>query len=398
MRPIMVINYDGGYKMKPRPIGKASTVSFFNLLVMTVVLLLTPEVYATDKTSIGSSDNPTGQGEYFSFVVWGHPKTDDGLPALHFEEILDRISELSPDFLVITGDVINGMWGERIDPEIIRSDFNRFDEGVKRLGIPVYRLPGNHDVHNFATRDIYLERYPKVPYAFTYKGSRFIMLDTIGINQRTQDGNPNWKPQKLPFDDTQLTFIRNEVEQQDKYNHVFFFMHHVWLWRNPSGFWWKDVHPMLKDGKTRVVFSGTLGNPGFKYDHVEQDNIHYIGSCTFRSETRAFYRSLMKPGSTDVNPWQYQPDNVQFVRVEGGKYTIRTIVVGEWESKNLSSRFWYQVWQPLGRRERLRQFGYDVLNTSIRFSLAHVKWVVGVLFAGAVIGVFWQRRRLRKSE
>jgi len=373
-------------------------VSFFNVLVITLVLLFTPEVYATDKSSIGRVDNSIEHSESFSFVVWGHPKVGDGKPVLHSEEILDRITELKADFVIITGDVINGMWGKRIDPEVIRGDWDRFDKGVKRLGIPVYRLPGNHDVHNFATRDIYLERYPAVPYSFTYRGSRFILLDTIGINQRTQDGNPDWKPQELPFGDAQLTLIRNEIEQQDKFSHVFFFMHHVKLWRDPSGLWWKDVHPMLIGGKTRVVFSGTLGNPGFKYDHVEQDNIHYIGSCTFVTQSRKFYKSLMEPGSTDVNPWLYQPDNIQFVRVEGDKYTVRTIVVGEWESKNLSSRFWYKVWQPYGRRERLRQFGYDVLNASIRFSTAHIAWVVGVLFAAAVIAVFWQRRRLRKLE
>ena len=382
--------------MKPRSIGKALSVSFINFLVMTLVLLFTPEAYAADKSSSGRVDNPMGETKAFSFVVWGHPKVGDGKPVLHFEEILDRIAELNPDFVIITGDVIGGMLAQRTDPKVIRGDWDRFDKGVMKLGIPIYRLPGNHDVNNFATRDIYLERYPAVPYSFTYKGSRFILLDTIGINQRTQDGDPDWKPQKLPFDDAQLTFIRKELEQQDQFSHVFFFMHHVWLWRDPAGFWWKDIHPMLKGGKSRVVFSGTIGNPGYKYDHVEQDSIHYISSCTFTDRTREFHRSLLEPGSTDAEPFLYQPDNIQFVRVEGDKFTVRTIVVGEWESKNLSSRFWYKVRQPIGRRERLRQFGYDVLNSSIRFSLAHGKWVVAVLFAGMLIGVFWKRRRFRK--
>jgi 3',5'-cyclic AMP phosphodiesterase CpdA len=367
-------------------------IALIGFIVVSIGCIGSPEVYATEKSGNRTMD----QGGAFSFIVWGHPKTDDGQPALHFEEILDRISELKPDFLVITGDVINGMLGKPIDPQTIRGDWERFDKGVMALGMPVYRLPGNHDVHNYATRDIYFERYPEVPYAFTYKGSRFVMLDTIGIKQRTQDGNPDWKPQKLPFDDTQLTFIRSEIEQQDKYNHFFFFMHHVWLWRNPSGFWWRDIHPLLKGGKTRIVFSGTLGNPGFKYDHIEQDNIHYIGSCTFRSPKREFYRSLMKPGSTEVIPWQYQPDNIQFVRVADVNYTVRTIVVGEWASKNLSSRFWYKVWQPHGRRERFQQSAYDILNQAIRLSLAHTKWIVGGLFAGVIAGVFWKRRRLRK--
>ena len=373
---------------------------FFRKLLFSLVLTALwvwscPETFATVSSDQDNIENPIEQSQSFSFVVWGHPKRGDGQTPLHFEEILERISELQADFLVITGDVINGMWGKSIDPEVIREDWEKFDQGVERLNIPVYRIPGNHDVHNFATRDIYLERYPKPPYAFSHKGSRFILLDTIGIDQRTQDGNPDWSPQKLPFDDAQLEFIRHEIGKQENYNHVFFFMHHVYGWREINGYWWKDVHPMLKGGKTRAVFSGTPGNPAYKYDYIEQDNIHYINSCTFPTRSIRTYRSEKKRGVTDTAALNHQPDNLQFVRVEGDKYKIRTIVVGEWMTPSLSSRFWSEVEKSTGRREGPIHRLYQTINKLRRISLGNFIWGGIGFLGGLFITLIWQPRSRR---
>jgi hypothetical protein len=370
--------------------------SLFFLFVIYIIcsILLNHPSYANERSRQTNIDNLNQQNESFSFVVWGHPKRGDGYPALHFEEILDRILELKADFLVITGDVINGMYGKSPDPEIIRADWDHFDEGVKKLKIPVYRLPGNHDVSNFITRDIYLEKYNHPPYAFTYGRCRFILLDTIGIDQRKQDGNPNWYPQKLPFDDTQLTFIRNEIIKQDNYNHIFFFMHHVFPYRMPSGFWWRDVHPMLKGGKTRIVFAGTPGNPMYKYDHFEQDNIHYILSCTFPPTSIKRVKEEIIRGDVDHEAMNHQPDNLQFVRVTGNHFTVRTIVVGEWDKKSmLSSRFWLKARQ-FGWRDRIRVYKHEILNPSV----VNFLWLGGGLGVGALVAIFLHRRRLRLRE
>jgi hypothetical protein len=387
------------YKIKARHLITIFLLTFLIVLILSFVCPLTFKVYATDESSIGRVENPIEQNDTFSFVVWGHPKRGDGQTPLHFEEILGRILELKANFLVITGDVINGMWGKQIDPEVIRGDWDRFDEGVKKLGIPVYRLPGNHDVHNFATRDIYFKRYRKPPFAFTYKKCRFILLDTVGIDQRTKDGNPDWSPQELPFSNSQLAFIRTEIKQQNKYHHIFFFMHHETPWRKPSGYWWKKVHPIIKGGRTRAVFSGNLGDPSYKYDHHEQDGIHYIQSSV-ASEShriRSHYWEL-KLGNPSIEAMHHQFDNLQFVRVQANKFTIRTIVVGEWATKGLSSRFWAEFRQPLGLKENLKFCIRKGLNSFRKLEFGNLIWGVVGLLVGLLSAVFWQRWRLRQSD
>jgi 3',5'-cyclic AMP phosphodiesterase CpdA len=341
----------------------------------------------TDAAQVAADDS-------FSFVVWGHPAgRDHSKPGLHFEEILGRISELNADFLVITGDVVNcpNPTGAM---DAYRSKWEMFDEGVSRLGIPVYRVPGNHDVCNFTTRDLFIERYIKPPYAFTFRNSRFILLDTVGIDQRTEDGQPHWSPQSLPFDDDQIEMIRGEIGQQGQYQHLFFFMHHVWPWRELSSFWWDKVHPLLAGGHTRVVFGGTIGNPGYKYEHFQEDGIHYIQSSTFSGRWPRWYQREIELGRFEP-AMAYQFNNLQYVRVEGGEYTIQTIVVGALDDKELSSRFWREVDQPAPWTWRISKYFRENFHSFRRLLLFVTILGFSGLLLGIVTGVLWMRRKTR---
>ena len=390
--------------------------SFFNIFVLAFVLLITKEVYAADKIDTGSIENGIEKHESFSFVVWGHPRGHaDGVPPLHFEEILERIEQLQVDFLIVTGDVVLGGGQRRASPpeelDVIRSDWQRFDAGVNRLEIPVYVTPGNHDIHSIPTRDIFLEHYKKPPYAFSFKGSRFILLDTVGVDQQSvrSTGNepPWWDGGAQPFDESQMNFIRSEIEKQDEYQHLFMFMHHVTPWSDSAGFWWRDVHPMLKGGKVRAVFSGTPTEN--KYLYHKQDDIHYILSCTLKPRGVDSFRSLLSgrweadrrragletPEFSVLDIWanQHQLDNIQHVRVEGDKIKIDTIVVGAWNSPAVSPRFWEEVKQAspeLFENRVLRQIG----------SYRRLLFVAGVfgggcLITGVILVILWRRYRRR---
>jgi len=101
----------------------------------------------------------------FSFVVLGHVRgNDDGLQHPTLDPLLAKVRELKPDMIFLTGDMIWGGLGKKQQQaEVITQDWDRLDAKLAQLGIPVYRVPGNHDVHDPVTRDIYFARYGKLP-------------------------------------------------------------------------------------------------------------------------------------------------------------------------------------------------------------------------------------------
>lgn len=331
--------------------------------------------------------------EAFSFMVWGHPRgRADGRPPLHFEEILKRIDDLDPDLLVLTGDMIYG--AIRAAPEdvarIVRDDFERLDAALAELGIPVFPLPGNHDVHNLATRDVYLERYPEPPYAFTRARTRFVMLDSVGIRQRADDTRPYWGADPLPFDAAQLAFLENELSGADAYDHFFVFLHHADPWVEADGFWWKDLHPRIRGSKVRAVFSGSPWS--FKYAHLEEDGIHYILSAT---ESTASVRQLA--GETRINHLgaNRQPDTLQRVRVDGERFDIETIVVGALDTDGLSPRFWDAVEEARPEAGPFVQRFRQALRSPRRIAAFLLVYGAVALTLGVLIGGL-RRRRTRR--
>ena len=327
----------------------------------------------------------------FSFVVWGHPRgAKPGDPPYHGEEIVDRIKELKADLLIMTGDMIWGaVYEPTVGPDDLRADWDRLDAAVATLGIPVHRVPGNHDIHNFMTRDVYLERYPKPPTAFTYANCRFILLDTVGIDQRSVNADAYWGSPGLPLDAGQLEFLRKEMQQQEGYRHVFIFMHHSSWHGQGSQHWWDDVHPILRGTKTRAVFNG---NPRrLKYMHSERDGIHYIQSSQLRPPSPRKARYFMESW-----PLVAHPDTIQHVRVDGDRVRYDTIMVGAFDSRGLSPDYWEKVDRSPGPA--------DLLAVTFHRKFRHPKQLLvggavagGTCFLlGASVAALWMRRRARR--
>jgi len=375
-----------------RRIGLWSYLTFFGV---TLLMFSRSEALATERTNGMPANILSKDNKSFSFVVWGHPRgRTTGDPPLHFEEILGKIAELKVDLVVITGDAIHGMWGKDTDPVIIRKDWDTFDAGLSKLKIPVYRLPGNHDVHNNITRDIYLERYPRVPFAFTFKRSRFILLDTAGINQQGKNDQATWEGLSQPFDEKQFTFIKGEISQQENYNHIFIFMHNPQPWSEPSTFWWENIHPLLKGGKTRAVFAGSPWV--FKYAHLEKDSIHYILSSCLSVPTKEFLRRIPIPEEWSIHK---QLDNIQYVRVEGNQYKTQTIAVGTLSSESLNWRFWDEIQKrPPQWTQKVMIYFYKKFYRL--WDIALIASIFGGIcfLTGMLFSAIWIRKRYKKMK
>ena len=365
----------------PRKCGLTSKSAARLLIHLAFTVILSPQIALADESG----------SEPFSFAVWGHPRASDGEPPVHFQELLDRLEALAPDLLIITGDAIHGMSNKEPDPNVIREDWNFLYHGLGRLGIPIHVVPGNHDVHNFVTRDIFLERHRKPPYAISFNRSRFLILDTVGIDQRTADGHPSWKPQMLFFDDAQIRFIRSEIAREDEYDHIFLFMHHTDFWLDDKWPWWQKIHPILRGSKVRVVFAGT---PAYsKYVYFQRDGVEYIQSS---------FLDLLPLGQYQGNldRWRFtksqQFDNFQFVKVEGGSYTIDTIVVGARSSRAFDPDWVRASEWPVYLREYLAARFHQIFPMWEDLILVAAVWggiclLAGAFLAGGICG--WLRRR-----
>ena len=126
------------------------------------------------------------------FVVLGHIRGGElgGLnPRLH--ELLEEVRALGPAFVVLTGDII---WGDLNntprDPENGWSaSGTRLMMLFDTLGVPVYRVPGNHDISDVGTRDIWFRRYGTLPRVVSESGARVLLLSSAWIPEDSDEDN-----------------------------------------------------------------------------------------------------------------------------------------------------------------------------------------------------------------
>lgn len=96
-------------------------------------------------------------------------------------ESLRQIVAANPDFLVINGDLVDTAWEEDLE---LAEQILQEEVGDK---LPIYYLPGNHEIMGPGTLDNFLEVYENNRYTFDHKGTRFILLDSSTGSFRTSD-------------------------------------------------------------------------------------------------------------------------------------------------------------------------------------------------------------------
>src|SRR5262245_7465025 len=73
-----------------------------------------------------------------------------------FSQAVDRLNLMQPEFVVSVGDLVEG--GKK-KPEALEAEWKEFDGYVKKLQMPFFYVPGNHDVGNEGTRKLWMDRY-----------------------------------------------------------------------------------------------------------------------------------------------------------------------------------------------------------------------------------------------
>lgn len=125
-----------------------------------------------------------------------------------------RVNALKPAFVIVTGDLIHN-WKNDEQAEAYREQIGRID-----ASIPVFHLPGNHDMPKYAAEAVakYRDAFGYDRFAFAYNGSAFIGLNS---NPMVCDGERAAADARA-----QLEWFGQQLERYRKCNHIFVFSHH----------------------------------------------------------------------------------------------------------------------------------------------------------------------------
>jgi len=291
-----------------------------------------------------------------TFAVLGHVRGDpptDGILNYLIDEVIADVNAQQPDFVVLAGDMIYGdCHSTPADARTVTAEWDALDAKLRELDAKVYRVPGNHDIHDLVTRDIYYQRYGQPPRVINIGKTRLLLLNSCWVRSDEYQG-PKKGVRGWPIGSDQIQFIKAVLSDTENYDHAFVFVHHL-LWWKPDAPWWRDVHPLLVDRKVRAVFSGDLGP--YKYSHKRQDGIDYL-QCSIENKPQV---SMMRYFESSRLLSQLM-DCYLLVRVTGDNVDIELRPVGALTSGNYSPQRWaelydYQPWYAVYYHKALRRY------------------------------------------
>lgn len=137
----------------------------------------------------------------------------------NFEFAIATANRLKPAFVIVTGDLVN-----KADEKGQADEYLRIAAKLDR-SIPLYQLPGNHDVGNDPTPEsiaAYTARFGRNYYSFRSGPVMGLVLDSSLM--RSPQGAAQQAAQ-------QENWLKAELEKarQEKVRHVIVFQHHPWF-------------------------------------------------------------------------------------------------------------------------------------------------------------------------
>ncbi len=286
--------------------------------------------------------NPQAR-DSLAFVVIGHIR-GDARGGLHWriEELLDEVRALDPAFAVLTGDMIWGdVQSEVTDSAGVVAEWEELDAALATLGIPIYRVPGNHDIAGLVTRDIYFDRYGRLPQVVDIGRIRLLLLSSAWIPE-DGDTRKRVRIRGQQLDSAQVEFVRAALADTTAYDHAFVAMHHLLWWEDDDAPWWREVHPILAAAGVRAVFSGDYGPA--KFSHLERDGVQYYQSGVSPDPSVEILRN---------HEWNrilaQQFDNFLQVAVAGPTVEVEVHTIGEVSTGHFTPNRWRAVYGSIRR-------------------------------------------------
>lgn len=183
------------------------------------------------------TDRPFNDGDdVFRFGIISD-RTGGMRPGI-FEDAVDKLELLQPEFVMSVGDLIEG---DTEDPAVWTAQWDEFEPIVERLSMPFYFVAGNHDITNKALLNVWKERRGDPWYEFVYKDVLFLVLHTEDI----VGGG---------IGPEQIAYARETLREHADVRWTLVFCHRP-LWLSPGGTGYDAIDEALGD-RNFTVFSG----------------------------------------------------------------------------------------------------------------------------------------------
>lgn len=182
-----------------------------------------------------------------------------------YEKAVNAINRLSPDFVVITGDLVNNKED--------RSQIFEFKRITAKINpeIPVYYSPGNHDIGQESEQkdiDSFIANYGHDRFSFMHKKSLFIGLNSCIIKSKTP-----------VLEQEQFEWLRKTLSENKKADHIIVFCHYPFFIQTsdePENY--SNIPPdtrkkylaLFKESGVGAVFAGHLhNNVSLRYENID---------------------------------------------------------------------------------------------------------------------------------
>ena len=203
-----------------------------------------------------------------------------------FEDGIAKINLLMPEFVMSVGDLIEGGTEDLAEIDREWAEFNSF---VKRLKMPFFYVPGNHDISNEVMYAEWNKRFGRSYYHFVYHDVLFLCLNT-------ED------PPRSRMSAEQAAYVKSALEQNKNVRWTLVFMHKpMWTYEEDTG--WLAIEELLQ-GRQYTVFAGHT-HEYRKY--VRKDNRYIVlattgGSTSLRGKNFGEFDEVGWVTMTDEGP------------------------------------------------------------------------------------------------
>lgn len=182
------------------------------------------------------TDKPVNNAEgVFRFAILPD-RTGGNRPDI-FESAIAKLNLLQPEFVMSTGDLIDGY---TTDPKVWNAQWTQFDALVNRLDMPFHYVPGNHDISNPLLLDAWRQRHGAPWSSFVHQNVLFLTLHT----------------EDRPFGGLgaeQIAWVQKKLAEHASVRWTLLFFHRpLWREKNQAGF--EQVRAALQ-GRNYTVFA-----------------------------------------------------------------------------------------------------------------------------------------------